>query len=306
VASVHHQCCINNSIVQFGVLLLPQSFLSVDNLNVNRHIILPPPPSEITFLDALRDHVHGIVATMPAPYTLFVSGGVDSQAMLFAWWLSGVPFKAVNIAYQGYNDHDYLETIQFASKYNIKVERIWIDIVDFLENRLDDYALKYECSSPQLCTHMAFTELITEGTKILSGNLPIPDQPSMNNTIFGLQRFATMTNASMVPFFLMDNEVVSSIAAHFAMNLDIGAMGHYEFKCLVYTELGIQVVPQCTKLTGFEQLKEYYSQFPERVTSDMRLRHSSLLTHSVFDHLFRNKYMIILKNAYQTKFAVQK
>ncbi len=285
---------------------MSQSFLSVDNLNVNRTIVLPLPPSGIAFLDAIRNHVHNIAATMPAPYTLFVSGGVDSQAMLFAWWLSGIPFKAVNIAYQGYNDHDYLETIQFASKYNIKVERIWIDIVDFLENRLESYALKYECSSPQLCTHMAFTELITEGTKILSGNLPIPDQPSMNNTIFGLQRFATMTHANMVPFFLMSDEIVASIAANFAINLEAEPMENYEFKCLVYTKLGIPVIPQCTKLTGFEQLKEYYAQFPERVTSDMRLRHSSLLSHSVFDHLFRNKYMIILKNAYQTKFVAQK
>jgi hypothetical protein len=243
---------------------------------------------------------------MPAPYTLFVSGGVDSQAMMYAWLISGVPFKVVNVSYKGLNDHDYIETLHFAGRHGIVIDRLVFDVLDFLETRLDEYAMPYQCSSPQICTHMAFTELVTEGTKILSGNLPIPDQPSMNNTIFGLQRYATMTNANMVPFFLMSDEESASIAANVAMSLPVGEMGHYEFKCLVYRELGIPIIPQDTKLTGFEKLKELYEKHHDRVTAAMRLRHSGLVSHGVFDQLFRNKYMIILKNAYQTKFVVQK
>lgn len=285
---------------------MKQSYLSKDNLNVDTKITLEQAHKDDNFMDAICDYIHDIVKVMPAPYTLFVSGGVDSQAMLYAWKKSGVPFRAIHVSYQGFNAHDYMEMAIFAERHSIKIEQMSFDILDFLENRLDDYALTYKCSSPQICTHMAFTEMIKEGTKILSGNVPIPNQPSMNNTIFGLQRYATLSKANMVPFFLLSDKRSASIAANLAGELDPSITDLYEFKCLLYRELGIPVIPQESKLTGFEKLKEHYDGFPERVTSDMKRRHSSFMWTQVFDHLFRNKYMLILNNNYKTKFVVQK
>lgn len=278
------------------------SYLSEDNINVNHTITLDIPSDSTSYLDAICEYVHRIAEKYPPPYTLFVSGGVDSQALLYIWKRSGVPFTAVNVWYHGFNSHDFTEIAKFAQQLEIPIKQIAFNILDFLENRLDDYAMKYECSSPQLCTHMAFSELIEEGTKIFSGNIPLQNITSMNNTIFGLQRYATKTNANLIPFFLMMDEKSASIAAHTAINIPENGMDAYEFKCHLYNILGIPVIPQKSKLTGFELLKDYYDLFPERVTKSMRLRHSSIQFTRVFDHLFRNKYMVILNNHYLTKF----
>lgn len=243
---------------------------------------------------------------MPPPYTLFVSGGVDSQAMLYAWMISGVPFTAIHVSYGRFNMHDFDEMYRFAERYSIKIQTLEFDILEFLENKLDDYAWTYQCSSPQLCTHMAFTECVTTGTKILSGNPPILNQPSMNNTIFGLQRYATIANVNMVPFFLMADPLSASIAAKTASELPNECQDVYVFKCQLYEALGIPVIPQKTKLTGFELLKDHYDMYAPRITSDMRMRHSGLKFARTFDHLFRNKYMVVLKNDHQTKFKMRK
>lgn len=226
--------------------------------------------------------------------------------MLYAWLLSGVPFTAVHVSYKGHNKHDFEEMEQFSKIHGVTVYTLEFDIIDFLENKLDTYAWKYQCSSPQLCTHMAFTEYVATGTKILSGNPPIPNHPSMNNTIFGLQRYATIAKINMVPFFLMSDPVSSSIAANVASQIQEDNISMYEFKCRLYQELDIPIIPQKTKLTGFELLKAHYENYPERITSEMRLKHSSLSSTGNFDHLFRNKYMIVLKNHYQTKFIMRK
>jgi len=286
--------------------IITRSYLSDDNVNVHQKIALSPSTDTTPYLDAIIQYVHEIVATLPAPYTLFVSGGVDSQAMLYIWKKSGVPFTAINVSYNGFNNHDYSEMEQFTKTHGINVKQVDFDVLSFLENDLEKYAMTYKCSSPQICTHMAFTEKFGKGTNILSGNIPHPNLPAMNNTIFGLQRYATLANVDMVPFFLMADKRSAEIALRIANEQPESKLSPYEFKCYLYRLLGIPVISQKTKLTGFEQLKEHYDQYPERVTYKMKLRHSSLESARVFDQLFRNKYMIVLRNGYKTKFIVQK
>lgn len=281
-----------------------QTYLSNDNLNINPLIELERIDGN--FIEAMCSYIRYIVSEYPSPYTLFVSGGVDSQVMLYLWFKSGAPFQAINISYNGFNTHDYMEMAEFAAQFNIPIEQRPFDILNFLENHLDDYAFKYKCSSPQLCTHMAFSEMVDRGTRIFSGNVPIPNHPSMNNTIFGLQRYAVMNGIDMIPFFLMSDHLSASIAATRASMIVNPPKDLYDFKCELYRVLGIPVIAQERKLTGFERLKVHYDQFPERVTPEMKIRHSGLAWNQVFDHLFRNKYMILLNNNYKAKFVVKK
>ena len=285
--------------------------LSADGISLNKVIRLEINTAEDSKLDCLESlvaYVHRISDTYPSPFTLFVSGGIDSQAMLYVWKLSGVPFNAVHIRYDGFNDHDIDECKQFCEREQIELAYLDFDIVDFLENRLDYYATAYQCASPQLCTHMAFSELVKEGTKIFSGNIPYPGKLAIDNTIFGLQRYATISKSSIIPFFLMsDASVAKASVLRLKANddkLDPFTSATYLFKCDWYKVLGIPVIPQSNKLTGFERLKDYYDAFGDRVTPKMKLAHSSLPSKRVFDQLFRNKYLIKFKNHYTPIFLI--
>lgn len=279
------------------------SFLSHDERNVNRIInvsIDHATDTNLDCLDELVNYARQIAATMPAPYTLFVSGGIDSQAMAYVWKLSGVKFEAVHVNYEGFNMHDRDEIVHFCETQDIPLRIVDFDLIHFLENDLDKYATKYECASPQLCTHMAFSELVPNGTKVFSGNLAM-ENLALDNTIFGLYRYAMLSGHSIIPFFLMQNEkaVKATLVKNLWMrkNSDPTITG-YDYKCEQYRVLGIPIIPQSQKKTGFEMVKCYYDNYPERVTVRMKLHHNSCRSKRVFDQLFRNKYLVRFKNHY--------
>ena len=279
--------------------------LSNDGINANPIILVPYVDKPELTLASMIKYIRNIEKTLPKPYTLFVSAGVDSQAMLYAWELSGVEYQAVNVAYNGFNDHDRVEIFKFAKNHDIEIEELNFDVISFLEKSLDQYTNKYRCASPQICTHMAFSELVSDGTKFFSGNFPMSGYPQLDNTIFGLQRYATLTDTPLIPFFLSEGEHAAkafSMSNDLAKDYKINSFDPYLVKCQIYTTLGFPVIPQTIKLTGFEKLKDHYDGFPERVTSKMKLRHASLPSRRVFDQLFRNPYLIEFGNHYPVRF----
>jgi hypothetical protein len=205
----------------------------------------------------------------------------------------------------GYNQHDRKEVVEFCQQNKIPLRVIDFDVIDFLENRMEEYAMKYSCASPQLCTHMAFSELIPTGTKVFSGNLAARTL-ALDNTIFGLQRYAELSGNSVIPFFLMQSEEVSKAAIAFTDTLVINTKGSYAFKCQQYTAMGFPILHQDQKFTGFELLKLHYDRFTNRVTARMKLQFSSAASKRVFDQLFRNKYLAKLKNHYDVQLRVTK
>jgi len=281
--------------------------LSDDGLNLNRTVkitIDSEVDSKLDCLEELVKYAREIAATTPAPHTLFVSGGIDSQAMVYVWKLANVPFDVVHVNYEGFNLHDRNEIIQFCEQQNVSIRIIDFDLIDFLENRLEDYAMKYECSSPQLCTHMAMSELVPSGTKLFSGNLPTKTL-SLDNTIFGLYRYAALSGYSVIPFFLLQNEKVAKAAIICSERLPKTPDGsNYVAKCAHYQMIGIPIIPQYAKLNGFEMVKCYYDHYPERVTTKMKWQQMNTRSKRVFDQLFRNKYQVRLNNDYSPRLVV--
>jgi hypothetical protein len=278
-------------------------WLSDDGLNLRPVVKLILDAGQSTdCLSELVKYVHEIAETYPAPYTLFVSGGIDSQAMLYSWKLSGIPFNAVNVNYLDFNAHDRKEIVEFCQQHDVPLQIVDFDVIDFLENRMEEYAMKYSCASPHLCTHMAFSELIQTGTKLFSGNLASRALP-LDNTIFGLQRYANLSGNSVVPFFLLQSEEVSKASIALADTAPPDAI-RYKFKCWQYQQAGIPIIPQADKLTGFENLKNHYDQYQDRVTNSMKLHFSTARSKRVFDQLFRNKYLAKLKNHYDAKIVI--
>jgi len=245
--------------------------------------------------DVANRVISEIIKKYPAPYTLMVSGGVDSQAMLWLWANSGLPFTAVSIKYMSpnniiwFNEHDLFELGLFSKKHNIAIEYKNFNVIDFFESRLQEYVNKYQCNSPQICTHMAMSELVSDGTVIFSGNFR-SDTP-YTYTVWGLKRYADIIHKPVIPYFLLHDRELAGCTDRIepALGLSGNDRGDafYLNKIKSLHNVGIPVIPQPQKLNGFEKIKEYYDQFPERITVYDKIKYARNPSKRVFDILFR-------------------
>lgn len=249
-------------------------------------------------LPAATYTIEQIVKKYPPPYYLMCSGGVDSQAMLYAWYLSGVKFKVISIRYYSneiyFNDYDLVHLEQFCNKINVPVEYLNFDVIKFLETDLVDLAKQTVCDSFQLCTHMKMSELLPTGTTVFAGNFLTNDTigrgSSVSFTQLSLHRYSLLlesTSRKMVPlFFLHTPELV------YSFHKNLGPIqwtkdGFYEYKCNSYRNNGFPIIPQEKKFNGFEKLKEYYDQFYDQVPVKSRLMYSRMTSARAIDLLYR-------------------
>lgn len=246
---------------------------------------------------AVKSYIDRIVKEYPAPYTIFATGGVDSQATILAWIKSGYDFNVVSVRYEnGFNEHDLTTLKEFEEKYNIEVNYLDFNLTDFLENRLEEYVLKYKCTSPQIGTHMAISELVPEGTVIFSGTAPCIDRMEFTADLLSLYTYRDLARSTLIPFFLMEDKDTAGAFLHESINIEKFYKGnakqilHYDVKCELYKNVGLDVIPQEKKFNGFEKVKEYYETRQELVTRMDRLKWSSKPGKWVFDIAFRYKW----------------
>ena len=257
--------------------------------------------TDLSLLKVSKLTIESIVKKYTEPYNLMVSGGVDSQTMLWCWLNSDTNFNAYCIKYvdsQGkvYNSHD-IETLEiFANNHNIEINYLNFNIFNFLEKKLYEYANKYTCTSPQITAHMCMSEMITTGTKIFSGNF-IPGG-MYNYTILGMDRYARNSGYSVVPFFLMHDPDIAGVLRKYDEIKDIEAPIHYERKIKLLQSAGVPIIPQKEKYTGFELIKDFYDQ-TTTISRQDKIRYSTNHSKRNFDILFRYKLTNTIK--YQDK-----
>jgi hypothetical protein len=242
--------------------------------------------------------IQEITEKYPPPYHLMLSGGMDSQIMLWCWLNSGIPFHPVSVKYTGaseykeiLNEHDLMELDEFSKNHNVQIDYKYFDIVNFLENDLENYAIRYQCTSPQICAHMCMSEMIIDGTVLFSGNFVRDFRYTY--TILGLKRYADNSNRSIIPFFLLHDRELAGV-----LQQAPGKGNDYSIKKYnAYTTLGAPVIPQPKKQTGFEVIKDYYDTRTDLiVTPKMRIKYASMPSKRKFDLLFR--YMLMEKIKY--------
>jgi hypothetical protein len=272
-------------------------------------------------LKAAIKTVKHITKNYPAPYTLCLSGGVDSQAMLYAWKESGVKFETCCAIYNTWlNDYDIAQLKEFAKRENIKIKYIDIDVIKFLEEEHDTYANKYECGSPQITTFMKIADTIAGGTVIMSGNFKsdMSGVPDYNN--FAMFKYGLYSKRSIVPWFFAETEELFHSFEYYYKQGDIqssegfdsegfdvepktAAKIQYETKIYKYQNFGFPVIPQESKQNGFERIKEIYDMRQEGISKKDKLIRTPR-QHSIrnFDILFRNKYELkFAKYSYNVK-----
>jgi hypothetical protein len=261
-------------------------------------------------IDICIDAIDKICKNYPAPYTLMVSGGIDSQAMIWCWKHTQVPFNVVTVRYVDnngnvLNEHDISNIRQFSSLYNITVDYLDFNIVEFLENYLLDYAIKYQCTSPQITTYMCMSEMIHQGTVLFSGDFLATAVYSY--TIYGLKRYADISKRNVIPFFLLhDPELTTLMSREYhtlttkeyidmADKRDSSMDRIYNKKVKAITRLGIPIVPQTIKYSGFEKVKDLYDNRNDLISVNDRLKYSNMPSKRIFDIAFRYKLGEIIK-----------
>jgi hypothetical protein len=277
----------------------PDLPLTLDFSNCKENDLLP--------YQAALNSVHRIAEQYPQPYTLMVSGGVDSQAMIYAWLHSGIPFTVVSVRYldregQAFNQDDLAQLDEYAERHEFDVKYLDFNLLDFVENELEDYVIKHQCTSPQICTHMKMSEMVPEGTVLFSGN-NFYNTPMLNYTIMGLHRYAVNTGRPLIPFFLIhDPELVGAWQKYnCSLNMD-HINDNYHQKCFMYRMGGFDIIPQDQKQTGFERVKDYYDMFPDLITKRDRLEFSHFPSKRIFD--VRYRYYFTRKVKYKESIVV--
>ena len=250
--------------------------------------------AQITNTNAVENAINAVMnitKNHPPPYKVLMSGGVDSQAVAYAWLLSGKPFSAIHFSY-GSNLDDTQSCVAFCALRNIDLEIHHFDPLPFItSDRLVEAAVEFDCSSPQILSHIEMMRELPDATYVMSGNFIQPDICGLNWTILGLQRYADKYRKDFIPFFfLSDANIAYSFYEvdrrikyeHFQKT---GERSDYFNKCECYTQLGFPVVPQFKKLTGFEVIKEQFDD--TKVPFMTKLTWSNMPSKRPFDFLYR-------------------
>lgn len=211
----------------------------------------------LSALDSAEIAINYIHQTYPKPYHVMVSGGVDSQAMLYTWKLFGKDYIPTTINYKGHNEHDLLELYEFSKKYQIDLEQHEFDVLDFYKTEYENYVYEYQLPSPQLTVFLAMTKHL-QGTVIFTGNFL--GKPCISkNTQIGLT--LECNKRPFIPFFFWSSpDLAYSQLFYYKRNpvRDSQYLYSYDNKVKTYQNMGFPIIPQKQKYTGFEKFKDIY------------------------------------------------
>lgn len=275
-------------------------YVQISNNNNNDWLLNVPKyyNTNITGLDAALFTIEQIKKNYPPPYTLCLSGGMDSQAMLYSWIKSGSNFNTFTAVYNDWLNKDDLQILEFVqSTYSLKINFVTLDLINFLFLNHENYATTYRCGSPHIITFMKFIELIDNGTVIFSGQPLISgsNRFSVDQNNFSLYKYALQTGKSVVPWFFLETpELAYGLKEPNYLGNDSSNEKYFK-----YLNNGFLVEHQ-PKRSGFETVKDYFDKnFSHLVKAqDKLIRTRYQTSNRVFDLLFRNKY--------EVKFSVDK
>jgi hypothetical protein len=212
------------------------------------------------------------------PFWICLSGGVDSEAMAFAFLKAQVPFKVAIWRYNGgLNNHDIRHAMEFCERHDLEFEIIDFDVISFLESpAFTDFMLTYRNRSPQFAVHMKCLEQL-DGTSLMPWqpimvinsheNLGIKERFILtipDDRHFSFYRFCVEKNISCIPFFfLFTPELAYSFLRLPAFRdslLPDCPLSKYELKCRTFREGRFEIQAKAAKYTGFENVILYYQE----------------------------------------------
>lgn len=207
--------------------------------------------------------------------TLTLSGGIDSQAMLFAFIESGVPFRVAVMQFKNrMNEHDIGHSLDLLASLGIKPLIYELDIESFYKSgRFMDYVQAGHTNSPQFAAHIWLAEQI-DGIPVFAGEpwhriYETVEAPKNISALpfyfprykeYGAEIALKKQNRICVShFFETSIEWFQSVAAAHPIHRysnEFDPVGTYRAKYQFYRRLGfpVSLTSGMSKLTGFERL----------------------------------------------------
>jgi len=108
-----------------------------------------------SFLDESVKAAH-LIAEAAGDQDIWISlsGGIDSEFVARVFLKAGIPFKAATIVYDNnVNEYDNKYCRDFCKKYNIDLSEFNLNIEQFFDSDMFDYAFDLKSISPQFPTH---------------------------------------------------------------------------------------------------------------------------------------------------------
>lgn len=111
--------------------------------------------------------------------TIYISysGGVDSESIIYTFLEAKVPFEVITAKLRyNINEYDLFYVKKVCDTYNLKLHILDVDIENFLETKMMEYAVPTKCCSPQFPLHMylwdSFDGFIVAGHELVFNRTP--------------------------------------------------------------------------------------------------------------------------------------
>ena len=200
------------------------------------------------------------------------SGGIDSQVMLECFLRAGVDVTIVIMRFSsGLNDRDIKTAVEYCERRQLNYRFLDLNVTKFLERELPSFSDRYDVSSPQFATHFKMFEILKDSgfsSAIAAGN---PVSKSLkkwylpNKEASDWIKFSDDIQWNIIGDFLLHNWRFSLLLGCLYEESEEMPSGFqairdkvYKFKTISYRSADFDIIPQETKFTGFEQVKEYY------------------------------------------------
>jgi len=228
------------------------------------------------------DAVQSAMTVLGDRPALCFSGGIDSQAMLLSFLEAGIDCEVFLMRFnKDFNSMDTDHAMLFAKQHGIELKIFDIDIVRYLTFDLYNDADLYQCSSPQFLTHYKLYDHIREYgctgiaaagnvfSKFIDGWGAAPSATQYNYI-----KYSEVHNFPVIGSFLLHDPKVcwshglvtpmADVSSVTGPNSETHYLTAYQIRYLSkvagYHNAGLEVIPQETKYTGFEKLKDFFAQ----------------------------------------------
>ena len=200
---------------------------------------------------------------------LCLSGGIDSQAMV-GLWDKDIPYTAVIFQFENnLNEEEVEDAVNFAKSRNIPFKIIKSNVLRFLTHDLIDFARYHNISSPQFATYsyyicklkdLGYTGVAMGGNSFVIYNNWVLFASSKAQ-LTDIENFSLKSKIPCIQTFLgFYKDLCVKIALNCGTIRENTSEDRYVNKIDNYKRLNLDISPQLSKRTGFEQLQKYYNQ----------------------------------------------
>lgn len=219
-----------------------------------------------------------VANTLGNNIALCFSGGIDSQCMIQSFLEAKIDFKIYALKFKdNLNDQDVEHAKLFCRENNLELNEIEFDVIKFLTRENFDYGVKYLSCSPHFNVHYKLFDILANlgHTGVCCGGIAPYKQTegygvNFTRNPFNFINYSNISNFPAQGSFLSFSPELAYALCFLTEPFDYQmkylsanvftdhTQNRYLNKISAYKKAGYKIIPQDTKYTGFEKVKDYF------------------------------------------------